>query len=189
MTWMRVGGARPILGCFHNRMRAKELKRWLSSQSQVFSGLDESKAERPTLKPILGCLHDLDESQECSTYPRLFSQPDEILGCLHDLDESRECSTYPRLFSQPDESKRAEKCLSSQSQVFLGLDESKVERPTLKPILGCFHDLDESQTKLVLSQVILHQMKQPDWYSINARQDLQQKASLVGVTKLRGTWI
>jgi hypothetical protein len=58
-------------------MRAKELKRYLSSQSQVFSGLDESKVDRLTLKPILGCFHDLDESQRCSTYPGLFSQPDE----------------------------------------------------------------------------------------------------------------
>jgi hypothetical protein len=58
-------------------MTAKELKRCLSSQSQVFLGLDESKADRPTLKPILGCFHDLDESRRCSTYPGLFSQPDE----------------------------------------------------------------------------------------------------------------
>jgi hypothetical protein len=39
--------------------------------------LDESKEDRPTPKPILGCFHDLDESQRCSTYPGLFSQPDE----------------------------------------------------------------------------------------------------------------
>jgi hypothetical protein len=58
-------------------MRAKELKRCLSSQSQVFSGLDESKADRPTLEPILSCFHGLDESRRCSTYPELFSQPDE----------------------------------------------------------------------------------------------------------------
>jgi hypothetical protein len=58
-------------------MRAKELKRCLSSQSQVFSNLDESKADRPTLEPILGCFHGLDESQRCSTYLELFSQPDE----------------------------------------------------------------------------------------------------------------
>jgi hypothetical protein len=58
-------------------MRAKELKRRLSSQSQVFSGLDESKADKLTLEPILGCFHDLDESQMCSTNPELFSQPDE----------------------------------------------------------------------------------------------------------------
>jgi hypothetical protein len=58
-------------------MREKELKRCLSSQSQVFSGLDESKADRPTLEPILGCFHVLDESRGCSTYPGLFSQPDE----------------------------------------------------------------------------------------------------------------
>jgi hypothetical protein len=58
-------------------MRAKELKRCLSSKSQVFSGLDESEAERPTLEPILGCFHDLDEGRRCLTYPGLFSQPDE----------------------------------------------------------------------------------------------------------------
>jgi hypothetical protein len=58
-------------------MRAKELKRCLSSQSQVFSGLDESKADKLTLEPILGCFHGMDESQRCSTYPGLFSQSDE----------------------------------------------------------------------------------------------------------------
>jgi hypothetical protein len=88
-------------------MRAKELKRCLSSQSQVFSGLDESKANKLTLKPILGCFHGPDESQRCS--------PD------------------PKLFSQPDESKRAEKMLElTLSQVFSGLDESKkAKKPTL----------------------------------------------------------
>jgi hypothetical protein len=39
--------------------------------------LDKSKANKLTLEPILGCFHDLDESQRCSTYPSLFSQPDE----------------------------------------------------------------------------------------------------------------
>jgi hypothetical protein len=58
-------------------MRAKELKRCLSSQSQVFSSLDESKGDRPTLKPIMGCFHGLDESRGCLTYLGLFSQPDE----------------------------------------------------------------------------------------------------------------
>jgi hypothetical protein len=58
-------------------MRAKELKRCLSSQSQVFLGLDESKTDRTTLEPILGCFYVLDESQGCSSYPGLFSQPDE----------------------------------------------------------------------------------------------------------------
>jgi hypothetical protein len=58
-------------------MRAKELKRYLSSQSQVFLGLDESKADKLTLKPILGCFHSLDESQRCLPDPELFSQPDE----------------------------------------------------------------------------------------------------------------
>jgi hypothetical protein len=74
---MRASGARLILSCFNNRMRAKELKRRLSSQSQVFLGLDESKADKLTLKPILGCFHRLDESKKCSPYPCLFSQPDE----------------------------------------------------------------------------------------------------------------
>jgi hypothetical protein len=58
-------------------MRAKELKRCLSSQSQVFSGLDKSKADKLTLESILGCFHSLDESHRCSSYPMLFSQPDE----------------------------------------------------------------------------------------------------------------
>jgi hypothetical protein len=58
-------------------MRAKELKRYLSSQSQVFSGLNESKADKLTLEPILDCFHSPDESQRYSPYPRLISQPDE----------------------------------------------------------------------------------------------------------------
>jgi hypothetical protein len=58
-------------------MRAKELKKCLSSQSHVFSGLDESKADKLTLEPILGCFHILDESQRCSPDPKLFSQLDE----------------------------------------------------------------------------------------------------------------
>jgi hypothetical protein len=58
-------------------MREKELKRCLSSQSQVFSGLDESKADKLTLEPILGCFYGLDERQRCSPYLGLFSQPDE----------------------------------------------------------------------------------------------------------------
>jgi hypothetical protein len=58
-------------------MRAIELKICLSSKSQVFSGLDESKVDKLTLKPILGCFHGPDESQRCSTDPELFSQPDE----------------------------------------------------------------------------------------------------------------
>jgi hypothetical protein len=35
------------------------------------------KADGPTLEPILGCFHNLDESRGRSTYPRLFSQLDE----------------------------------------------------------------------------------------------------------------
>jgi hypothetical protein len=58
-------------------MRAKELKRCLSSKPQVFLGLDESKVDKLTLKHILGYFHGSDESQRCSTDPELFSQPDE----------------------------------------------------------------------------------------------------------------
>jgi hypothetical protein len=72
---MRARSARPILSCFHNQIRAKELKRCLSSQSQVFLDLDESIADKLTLKPILNCFHGLDESQRCSIDPELFSQP------------------------------------------------------------------------------------------------------------------
>jgi hypothetical protein len=39
--------------------------------------LDESKADKLTLKSILGCFHSLDESQRCSPDPELFSQADE----------------------------------------------------------------------------------------------------------------
>jgi hypothetical protein len=39
--------------------------------------LDESKVDKPTLEPVLGYFHGLDESQRCLTYPGLFSQPDE----------------------------------------------------------------------------------------------------------------
>jgi hypothetical protein len=45
-----------------HKIKSKELKRCLSSQSQVFSGLDESKSDKLTLEPILGYFHDLDES-------------------------------------------------------------------------------------------------------------------------------
>jgi hypothetical protein len=38
--------------------------------------LDESKADKLTLEPILGYFHSLDESQRCSPDPDLFSQPD-----------------------------------------------------------------------------------------------------------------
>jgi hypothetical protein len=57
-------------------MRAKELKRCLSSQSKIFSDLDESKADKLTLEPILGCFHNLDESQR-KLASRVVFQPDE----------------------------------------------------------------------------------------------------------------
>jgi hypothetical protein len=39
--------------------------------------LDESKADKLTLEPILGCFHSLDKSQRFLLYPELFSQSDE----------------------------------------------------------------------------------------------------------------
>jgi hypothetical protein len=52
---------------------------------------------------------------------------------------------YPELFSQSDESKRAEKMLELAILIFSGLGESKANKLTLEPILGCFHSLDEGQ--------------------------------------------
>jgi hypothetical protein len=74
--------------------------------------LDESKADKLTLEPILDCFHGLDESQRCST--------------------------NPELFSQLDESKRAEKMLKLVTQFFSGLDESKADKLTLEPYPGLF---------------------------------------------------
>jgi hypothetical protein len=42
--------------------------------------LYESKADKLTLEPILGCFYSLDESQRCSPNPKLFSQPNESKG-------------------------------------------------------------------------------------------------------------
>jgi hypothetical protein len=39
--------------------------------------LDESKDDKLTLEPILGCFHNLDESQRCSLDLELFSQSDQ----------------------------------------------------------------------------------------------------------------
>jgi hypothetical protein len=74
---MRGRSARHISNCFYNRMRAKEQKNAWAHNPKAFLGLDESKADMLTLKPILGCFHGLDESQRCSTYLGLFSQSDE----------------------------------------------------------------------------------------------------------------
>jgi hypothetical protein len=77
----------------------------------------------------LGQFSDLDESKKAGNPALELS-----LGCFHGLDESQRCSPYPGLFSQPGESKRAEKMLElTLSQVFLGLDESK---KTKKPRLN-----------------------------------------------------
>jgi hypothetical protein len=84
-------------------MRAKELKRCLSPQSQVFSGLDESKADKLTLEPILGCSHSLDESQRCSPYLGLISQP----------DESKRAEKTLELAIHKSRAKELKRCLSS----------------------------------------------------------------------------
>jgi hypothetical protein len=111
-------------------MRAKELKRCLSSQSQVFSDLDESKTDKLTLEPILGCFHGLDESQKLLAISRV-------------------------IFTTRIRAKELKRCLSSQSQVFSVLDESKkADKPTLEPILGYFYGLDESHKVLALSRII-----------------------------------
>jgi hypothetical protein len=67
---------------------------------------------------------------------------------------AKESSSYPELFSQPDESKRAKKMLELDILSLFSLDESKADKLTLEPILGCFHSLDESQRELTLSRVI-----------------------------------
>jgi hypothetical protein len=84
-------------------MRAKELKRCLSSQSQVFLGLDESKVDKLTFKPILGCFHGLDEIQRSSPYPRLFSQP----------NESKRAEKTLELAIHKSSAKELKRCLSS----------------------------------------------------------------------------
>jgi hypothetical protein len=111
-------------------MRAKELKRCLISQSKVFSGLDESKADKLSLEPILSCFHSLNKSQKVLALSRV-------------------------VFTTRMRAKELKRCLSSQSQVFSGLDESKkADKPILEPILGCFHGLDKRQKVLTLSQVV-----------------------------------
>jgi hypothetical protein len=123
-------------------MRAKELKRCLSSQSQVFSSLDESKTNKPTLEPIMGCFHSLDESQRRSPYLRLISQLDESKRAEKTLElaiHKNESKRAEKMLEPPPprnlqiKSKRAEKMLElTLSQVFSGLDESKkAEKPTL----------------------------------------------------------
>jgi hypothetical protein len=84
-------------------MRAKELKRCLSSQSQVFSGLDKSKADKLTLEPILGYFHSLDESQRCSSHPGLISQS----------DESKRAEKMLELAIHKSRAKELKRCLSS----------------------------------------------------------------------------
>jgi hypothetical protein len=48
--------------------------------------LDESKTDKLTLEPILGCFHGLDESQRCSPDLELFPQPDESKRAKNTLE-------------------------------------------------------------------------------------------------------
>jgi hypothetical protein len=66
--------------------------------------LDENrKADKLTLKPILGCSHSLDESQRCSPYPGLISQP----------DESKRAEKTLELAIHKSRAKELKRCLSS----------------------------------------------------------------------------
>jgi hypothetical protein len=84
--------------------------------------LDESKTDKLTLKPILGCSHSLDESQRYSPYPRFISQP----------NESKRAEKMLELAIHKSRA-RAEKMLEfTLFQVFSDLDESqKAKKPTL----------------------------------------------------------
>jgi hypothetical protein len=123
-------------------VRAKELKRCLSSQAHVFSGSDESEANKLTLKPILGCFHSLDESQRRSPYPELFSQP----------DESKRAEKMLELVIHKSKAKERKRCLSSPCpksfQAWMSVRRLKSQLSTYPRLL---HGLDESQIALALS--------------------------------------
>jgi hypothetical protein len=69
-----------------------------------FSSLDKSKkADNPALEPILGCFHNLDESQRRSPYPELISQP----------DESKRAEKTLELAIHKSRAKELKRCLSS----------------------------------------------------------------------------
>jgi hypothetical protein len=63
----------------------------------------DSKADKLTLEPILGYFHGLDESQRCSPYPELFSQPDESKRAKKTLELilSRTIQTWMEIKSPP----------------------------------------------------------------------------------------
>jgi hypothetical protein len=103
IAWIRARGALPIPSYFDSQMRAKELKRRLSSQSHVFSGLDESKANKLTLEPILSCFYSPNESQRCSPDLELFSQP----------DKSKRAEKMLELAIYKARAKELKRCLSS----------------------------------------------------------------------------
>jgi hypothetical protein len=134
-------------------MRVKELKRCLSLQAQVFSGLDKSKADKLTLEPILSCFHSLDESQRHLPYPGLFSQ----------LDESKRAKKTFELPIHKSKVKEIKRCLSSPCsksfQTWMRVRRLKNQHLTYPRLL---HGLDESQIALALSQSCSHRTKQPN---------------------------
>jgi hypothetical protein len=107
-------------------VRAKELKRCLSSQAHVFSGSDESEANKLTLKP----------------YPELFSQP----------DESKRAEKMLELVIHKSKAKERKRCLSSPCpksfQAWMSVRRLKSQLSTYPRLL---HGLDESQIALALS--------------------------------------
>jgi hypothetical protein len=120
---MRARNAHPILSCFSQPNESKRAEKMLELTSPVFSGLDESKADKLTLEPILDCFYSLDESQRCSPYPGLFSHP----------NESKRAKKMLELAIHKSKAKQLKSCLSSPCpKVFSGLDKSKkTEKPTL----------------------------------------------------------
>jgi hypothetical protein len=65
--------------------------------------LDESKADKLTLEPILSHSHSLDESQRSPPYPELISQ----------LDESKRAEKKLELAIHKLKAKELKRCLSS----------------------------------------------------------------------------
>jgi hypothetical protein len=98
--------------------------------------LDESKADKSTLEPILGCFHGLNESQRLSTYPGLFSQPNESKRAKKMLE-----LVIPKPFQAWMRVKRISQHSNLSWVVFTAWMRAKGTRP----ILSCFSQLDESK--------------------------------------------
>jgi hypothetical protein len=57
------------------------------------------------------------------------------------------------------------------------LDESKADKLTLEPILGCFHGLDESKRVANTHDLVLSRTIQP-WMEIKSIQDYDEQESI-----------